>query len=162
MPLCYQITEGAAPIHWAIINGEYKTGVTTFFINEKIDAGEIILQKAVDIYDEETVGQLHDRLTYLGAEVVSATILQIQKNEVSTTKQPSDEIKLAPKLTPEKHQNQLECFTRRHIQPYQGLESFSSAWSEIVNDNHLIPVKIYKIKKGQRKSPSCQWRHPHN
>ena len=69
---------GSAPIHWAIINGEYKTGVTTLFINEKIDAGEIILQKAVDIYDEETVGQLHDRLMYLGAEVVSATILQIQ------------------------------------------------------------------------------------
>ena len=140
---------GAAPIHWAIINGEYKTGVTTFFINEKIDAGEIILQKAVDIYDEETVGQLHDRLMYLGAEVVSATILQIQKNEVSTTKQPSDEIKLAPKLTPENTKINWNASLEEIYNHIRGMNPFPSAWSEIVNDNHLIPVKIYKIKKGR-------------
>ena len=140
---------GAAPIHWAIINGEYKTGVTTFFINEKIDAGEIILQKAVDIYDEETVGQLHDRLMYLGAEVVSATILQIQKNEVSTTKQPSDEMKIAPKLTPENTKINWNASLEEIYNHIRGMNPFPSAWSEIVNDNHLIPVKIYKIKKGR-------------
>lgn len=140
---------GAAPIHWAIINGEYKTGVTTFFINEKIDTGEIILQKAVDIYDEETVGQLHDRLMYLGSEVVSATILQIQKNEVSTIKQPSDEMKIAPKLTPENTKINWNASLEEIYNHIRGLNPFPCAWSEIINDNHLTPVKIYKIKKGR-------------
>ena len=58
---------GAAPIHWAIINGEEKTGVTTFFIDEKIDTGNIILQKEITIHDDEIVGELHDRLMNLGA-----------------------------------------------------------------------------------------------
>ena len=62
---------GAAPIHWAIINGETKTGVTTFFIDDKIDTGEIILQEEIDINDDEIVGDLHDRLMHLGADLVS-------------------------------------------------------------------------------------------
>ena len=67
---------GAAPIHWAIINGEEKTGVTTFFIDEKIDTGNIILQKEITIHDDEIVGELHDRLMNLGANLVSDTVLR--------------------------------------------------------------------------------------
>ena len=62
---------GAAPIHWAIINGEKKTGVTTFFIDEKIDTGHIILQKEITINEDEIVGELHDRLMNLGADLVT-------------------------------------------------------------------------------------------
>ena len=83
-----------------------------------------------------------------GSEVVSATIL-IQKNEVSTTKQPSDEIKLAPKLTPENTKINWNASLEDIYNHIRGLNPFPSAWSEIVNDNHLIPVKIYKIKKGR-------------
>ena len=62
---------GAAPIHWVIINGETKTGVTTFFIDDKIDTGEIILQKEIEIETDEIVGTLHDKLMQLGAELVN-------------------------------------------------------------------------------------------
>ena len=65
---------GAAPIHWAIINGETKTGVTTFFIDDKIDTGEIILQQEISIKSDETVGTLHDKLMFLGANLVSQTV----------------------------------------------------------------------------------------
>ncbi len=70
---------GAAPIHWAIINGETKTGVTTFFIDDKIDTGEIILQEEITISNDETVGTLHDKLMFLGADLVSKTVDLISK-----------------------------------------------------------------------------------
>ena len=79
---------GAAPINWAIINGETKTGVTTFFIDDKIDTGEIILQKEVTINEDEIVGELHDKLMYLGADLVADTLDLIAKGDVNTTKQP--------------------------------------------------------------------------
>lgn len=66
---------GAAPINWAIINGETKTGVTTFFIDDKIDTGEIILQSEVDIKEDEVVGELHDKLMYLGANLVARQLI---------------------------------------------------------------------------------------
>ncbi|WP_445750269.1 methionyl-tRNA formyltransferase, partial [Polaribacter sp.] len=79
---------GAAPIHWAIINGEKKTGVTTFFIDDKIDTGEIILQREIEISETETVGTLHDKLMHLGADLVSETVESIANQQVKTTKQP--------------------------------------------------------------------------
>ena len=92
---------GAAPIHWAIINGETKTGVTTFFIDDKIDTGEIILQEEIDILITETVGTLHDKLMNLGAILVSKTVDLISTKKVSTIKQPDLENKSASKLNPE-------------------------------------------------------------
>lgn len=91
---------GAAPINWAIMNGESKTGVTTFFIDDKIDTGEIILQRETFIQDDEIVGELHDRLMYLGAELVKETVDLIANGNVKTTKQPELEEKSAYKLFP--------------------------------------------------------------
>src|SRR5690554_6383592 len=68
---------GAAPINWAIINGETKTGVTTFFIDDKIDTGAMILNKKVEIAPEESAGELHDKLMHLGKEAVLETLQQI-------------------------------------------------------------------------------------
>ncbi|MCL4140010.1 UNVERIFIED_CONTAM: hypothetical protein GTU68_002566, partial [Idotea baltica] len=87
---------GAAPIHWAIINGETKTGVTTFFIDDKIDTGEIILQDEIAISDNETVGSLHDRMMHVGAELVGKTVDLIADGNVKTIKQPELEEKSAP------------------------------------------------------------------
>jgi methionyl-tRNA formyltransferase len=78
---------GAAPINWAIINGEKETGVTTFFINEKIDTGNIILQKSLTIGEEETAGDLHDRLMIQGAELVKETVAAIANHEVQSISQ---------------------------------------------------------------------------
>jgi methionyl-tRNA formyltransferase len=92
---------GAAPIHWAIINGETITGATTFFIDDKIDTGAIILQETIAVSNDETVGTLHDKLMFLGANLVAKTINLIAKGDVRTLKQPELEEKSAPKLNPD-------------------------------------------------------------
>ena len=101
---------GAAPIHWAIINGETKTGVSTFFIDEKIDTGAIIQQKETSISADETVGELHDKLMVLGAKLVLETIKLIKTDTVETTKQPVKEEKSAPKLFPENSSERSEKY----------------------------------------------------
>jgi methionyl-tRNA formyltransferase len=89
---------GAAPIQWAIINGERETGVTTFFIDEKIDAGEMILQRPTMIGEFETAGELHDRMAVLGADLLVATLEQIASGNVQRQRQ-IGEPSLAPKIT---------------------------------------------------------------
>ena len=93
---------GAAPINWVLINGENKTGVTTFFINEKIDQGDIILQKKINLDQNITAGQLHNLMIHDGIEIVNKTINLIDKNEVQLIYQSKkDEFKAAPKLNKE-------------------------------------------------------------
>ncbi len=78
---------GAAPINWAIINGETKTGVSTFFIDEKIDTGDMILQESVEIQPEENAGSLHDKLMDIGSKLVLKTVNLIQNGAVKTMPQ---------------------------------------------------------------------------
>ena len=137
---------GAAPIHWAIINGEEKTGVTTFFIDEKIDTGEIILQKEILIHKDEIVGELHDRLMVLGATLVSETVANIRDNKVSTQKQPKIDEKIAPKLFPENCKINWEDSLDSIYNHIRGLNPFPAAWSEM-NNNGITTVKIYKVRK---------------
>ena len=138
---------GAAPIHWAIINGEEKTGVTTFFIDEKIDTGEIILQKEILIHKDEIVGQLHYKLMNLGAELVSETVLNIKENKVTTQKQPIKSIKIAPKLFPENCKINWNNSLEKIYNHIRGLNPFPCAWSEMENNGAITLVKIYNIKK---------------
>src|SRR5690606_2867521 len=93
---------GAAPINWAIINNERKTGVTTFFIDEKIDTGFIISKKEIEIEERETAGTLHDKLMEEGAALVLETLGLIENENVNPKPQPQNEyLREAPKLTPE-------------------------------------------------------------
>jgi methionyl-tRNA formyltransferase len=93
---------GAAPINWAIINGETKTGVTTFFIDDKIDTGAMILNAETAIGESESAGKLHDRLMQLGSETVIQTLTLLEKGKVNTTiQQDTAEIKTAYKLNKE-------------------------------------------------------------
>ncbi|MFQ5863927.1 MAG: methionyl-tRNA formyltransferase [bacterium] len=89
---------GAAPINWAIINGETQTGVTTIYIQEKVDAGDIILQTAVEIGEEETAGELHDKLADLGAKLLLETVDLIDQNKAPRTYQ-TGEVTRAPKIS---------------------------------------------------------------
>lgn len=90
---------GAAPINWAIINGEEKTGVTTFFIEEKIDTGDLLLQAEMKIGENTTAGELHDDLAKLGKNVVVDTLNQIESNSINAIPQKeSAKRKEAPKL----------------------------------------------------------------
>lgn len=138
---------GAAPINWAIINGETKTGVTTFFIDDKIDTGEIILQSEVAVKDDEIVGELHDRLMLLGANLVGETVDLIANEDVKTTKQPELEEKSAPKLYP--HNCKIDWSKSlddvyNHI---RGLNPYPAAWTTISNGEDELTAKIYGVSK---------------
>ncbi|NJD23607.1 MAG: methionyl-tRNA formyltransferase [Melioribacter sp.] len=92
---------GAAPIQWALINGDKLTGVTTFFLEDKIDTGNIILQENLPINDEDDFGSLHDKMMKLGSEVVLKTITLIDSGNYSLTKQNDSTASSAPKITKE-------------------------------------------------------------
>lgn len=135
---------GAAPINWAIINGEDKTGVTTFFIDEKIDTGAIIFKEEVTIAERETVGTLHDTLLKVGSTLVLKTVDAIAQETVIPQSQPKTEVfKEAPKLTQENTKidwsqpvEQIDAFIR-------GLSPYPVAWCYLEQDNEQLKVKIY-------------------
>ena len=138
---------GAAPINWAIINGDIKTGVTTFFIDDKIDTGAMILSCEVEIAPDENAGQLHDRLMQLGSKTVLDTLALIDKGNVTTTIQKeSPEIKTAYKLNKE---NCKIDWTKPAIEIYnliRGLNPYPSAWCFISDKNEEWNVKIHEAK----------------
>ncbi len=92
---------GAAPINWAVMNGETKTGLTTFYIRKKVDTGNMILQREIEIHPEENFGELHDRMALLGADVLIETLDLIERGEVEALKQDDALATPAPKITPE-------------------------------------------------------------
>jgi methionyl-tRNA formyltransferase len=138
---------GAAPINWAIINGDTKTGVTTFFIDDKIDTGAMILNSEIEIAPDENVGQLHDRLMELGSRTVLETLALIEKGNVTTTIQKeNDEIKTAYKLNKE---NCKIDWTKPAVEIYnliRGLSPVPSAWCFISDKNEEWNVKIHEAK----------------
>jgi len=140
---------GAAPIHWAIINGETKTGVTTFFIDDKIDTGEIILQEEIAITKTETVGSLHDKLMVLGAGLVARTVDLIASGNVKTKKQPELEEKSAPKLFTDNTKIDWSASLNDIYNKIRGLNPFPGAWTIIKNGNEEISAKIYGSEKKQ-------------
>lgn len=138
---------GAAPINWAIINGETKTGVTTFFIDEKIDTGTIILQEEVLIGDDEIVGELHDKLMTVGSKLVIETVNQIKQNSVKAYKQPEIEEKEAPKIFNETCKINWNAPINTIYNLIRGLNPYPAAWTTLVNNNEELKVKIYDVKK---------------
>lgn len=140
---------GAAPINWAIINGEEKTGVTTFFIDDKIDTGEIILQKETSINPNETAGELHDKLMYLGSNLVNKTIDLIKKDNVITAPQQKKEYKPAPKLFKENCKINWDDSLDNIYNKIRGLSPYPLAWTTIYNKDTTIEMKIYKTGKEQ-------------
>lgn len=139
---------GAAPINWAIINGETKTGVTTFFIDDKIDTGAIILSKEIIISENENAGSLHDKLMILGSEAVSETLSLICHRNIRTTiQQDSSDIKTAYKL--DKDNCKID-FSKNVIQIFnliRGLSPFPTAWCNFKDGNNEWNVKIYEVEK---------------
>ncbi len=137
---------GAAPINWAIINGETKTGVTTFFIDEKIDTGEIILQKEVPISSNENAGQLHDKLMYIGSTLVNQTLEQIQNNTIKTIPQPKREYKNAPKIYTETCKINWNEPLKNIYNKIRGLSPYPVAWTSLQNGDTILNMKIYQAE----------------
>lgn len=136
---------GAAPINWAIINGEAKTGVTTFFIDDKIDTGAMILSEQTAIGTSETAGQLHDRLMTLGSQTVIKTLQLIEKGNVRTTIQSENgELKTAYKLNKENCRINWELPAKEIFDLIRGLSPYPAAWSYFRDGNQEWAVKIYE------------------
>jgi methionyl-tRNA formyltransferase len=136
---------GAAPINWAIINGETKTGVTTFFIDDKIDTGAIILSKETPIGTNESAGELHDRLMQLGSEAVLETLELIKTEKVTTTLQNSaSEEKTAYKLNKENCKIDWTQPGNTIFNLIRGLSPYPAAWSYIKDGTAEWNVKFYE------------------
>lgn len=139
---------GAAPINWAIINGEKETGVTTFFLKHEIDTGNIILQRSTPIHDEDNVGTLYDRLMNMGADLVVETMERITMGDVSTIPQDdSVAVNPAPKIFKEdckinwnKSAVELHNFVR-------GLSPYPAACTEVKNDkDQVLSLKVLETE----------------
>ena len=135
---------GAAPINWAIINGETKTGVTSFFIDDKIDTGAMILSKETEIGDNETAGELHDRLMHLGSETVLETLQLIESEKAITTLQENNpDVKTAYKLNKENCKIDWSQSGKTIFNLIRGLSPYPAAWTFIKDGENEWNVKIY-------------------
>jgi len=151
---------GAAPINWVIINGETQTGVTTFFINEEIDKGNIILSKTVEINNNITAAQLHNSLIVIGKNLMTKTIelfIKSDGNEINTTKQLNNSLKLAPKLSKELSKINWSDSIIKINAKIHGLSPLlsnndllkdvsicPSAWFEIHDEKEVKRIKVQK------------------
>ncbi len=135
---------GAAPINWAIINGENKTGVTTFFINEDIDTGAIIKQEVTNIPEDATAGDLHDILMELGSRTVVETINMIEQENVHPKIQKQGNFNPAPKLNKENCKIKWNNSVKKVYDHVRGLSPYPGAWTTLENNGQQTEIKIYK------------------
>jgi methionyl-tRNA formyltransferase len=143
---------GAAPINHVIINGESETGVTTFFIDEKIDTGKILLQERIPIASEETAGELHDRLMELGAGLVLKTVKQISKGQLKAKTQDHFQdsgtgLKSAPKIFKEDRRINWETGGEKIFNLIRGLSPYPCAFTYLEKDEgEPVLCKIFSAK----------------
>lgn len=145
---------GAAPINWAIINGEHETGVTTFFLQQKIDTGDIIEQVKVVIGENETAGELHDKLMNIGSSLVLNTVKSIENRTVTTKPQDNSiELKEAYKIYKPDCRIDWKLHLNQIHNKIRGLSPYPTAWTELKNktDNTILSLKIFKSLKVDNK-----------
>ncbi|MHA3786654.1 methionyl-tRNA formyltransferase [Flavobacterium hauense] len=136
---------GAAPINWAIINGEHETGVTTFFIDDKIDTGAMILKASTPIGDNESAGELHDRLMDLGKDTVIKTLTLIENGNAETTIQTeNDDIKTAYKLNRDNCKIDWAKPGAEIHNLVRGLSPYPTAWCFFKDNGQEWNVKVYE------------------
>lgn len=138
---------GAAPINWAIINGETETGVTTFFIDDKIDTGAIILSKKTPIISDENAGHLHDRLMTIGAKTVIETLHLIENEQVKPIKQvEATTDKTAYKLNKENCKINWDLPATAIYNLIRGLSPYPAAWCTLKDQEKEYAIKIFQVK----------------
>lgn len=135
---------GAAPINWAIINGEKETGATTFFLKHEIDTGSIIFQEKEPINESDTVGTVYERLMHKGAQLVLKTVKAIETgNYPSVPQDMSVEIKHAPKIFKETCEIKWDQSSKKIVDFIRGLSPYPAAWTNLNGKTY----KIYNCKK---------------
>lgn len=159
---------GAAPINWAVINGETVTGATTFFLSHEIDTGRIILKQELPIAPDENVGSVHDRLMEMGKGQVTKTVDLLIEAEgkvenIKTIDQETlyndiSELKPAPKIFKETCLIDWNDTARNIYNKVRGLSPYPAAWTELTasNGEKISPVKIYKVSVVEEGKTSSQ------
>ena len=139
---------GAAPINWAIINGEQETGVTTFFLQQEIDTGDLILQKRTPITDGDNAGTIHDRLMSIGAAAVVETVDCIIAGNAPKTPQPQGvTLKSAPKIFKETCRIDWTQSCHQIFNFVRGLSPYPAAWSVLHTDDKTIDIKLFEVTR---------------
>lgn len=144
---------GAAPINWAIINGETETGVTTFFLKHEIDTGDMLLQQRCPIGSDTTAGELHDTLSQIGAETVVQSLRLIETGNYTTTPQHlTSDSKSAPKLFTQDCEIQWSGNCRQIINQIRGLSPYPGAFTHL---NGKV-LKVYRAKAAGKIPPEVK------
>ena len=145
---------GAAPINWAIINGDTETGITTFFLKHEIDTGEVIQQVRVPIADEDNVEVIHDKLMMLGGRLVTETVDAILAGEVKPIPQEEmtslseEELRPAPKIFKDTCRIDWSKGVKGVYDFVRGLSPYPAAWTELVGaDGSSLVLKIFQTEK---------------
>lgn len=160
---------GAAPLNWAVINGDTVTGATTFFLDHQIDTGRIILKEVMEIGPEENVGSLHDRMMEMGKGLVTRTVDFLLEAEGDVSKIPTidqetlledlkastgiDELRPAPKIFKETCELHFDQPVRKLHNLVRGLSPYPAAWTSL---NGLSPVKVFRtsiVSEGESQTP---------
>ncbi len=146
---------GAAPINWAVMNGEQITGATTFFIRHEIDTGDILMSEELAIGQDETAGELHDRLALMGGSLLARTVSAVLSNTASSRAQAGssdDVLPSAPKLNPEVCRINWSQPAKRVHDHVRGLSPSPGAWTTIVMNGHTGHFKV--LRSSLTKSPT--------
>ncbi len=131
---------GAAPINWAVINGEKETGVTTFFLKQEIDTGDILFQEKMPIFENDTAGDVHDRMMELGAQTVLKTVQAIEHENYELQRQDDSQASKAPKIFFETCEIDFDQPTQKVHDFIRGLSPYPAAWT-------MLDGKTLKILK---------------
>ena len=144
---------GAAPINWAVINGDKETGITTFFLKHEIDTGRVIQQVKVPIEDTDNVGDVHDKLMLLGGKLVTETVDNIIAGTITAVEQDEmlaegEVLRPAPKIFHDTCRIDWQGKTMKQIYDFiRGLSPYPAAWTELQNGDKTINVKVYEAVK---------------
>lgn len=148
---------GAAPINWAIINGEKQTGVSTFLLKHDIDTGDILLQEAVDILDSDDAGTIHDKLMHLGARLAVETVDAIARGEAKPRRQDDidpQSLRHAPKIFKEDMKIDWEKPAREVVNRIRGLSPYPTAWTTFADaQTGETTAKIFKARATTSDTP---------
>jgi methionyl-tRNA formyltransferase len=141
---------GAAPINWAVMNGENETGVTTFFLKHEIDTGNILFQSRISITPEDNAGTIHDKLMIIGAELVLKTVQAIETNTINPLPQDNlaaGELKSAPKIYKDDCRINWSNSTLSIQNHIRGLSPYPAAWTELHASNQSqLSIKIFQSR----------------
>lgn len=147
---------GAAPINWAVINGDTKTGVTTFFLKHEIDTGDVIDQEEIDILPEDNVGAVHDKLMHLGAKLTVKTIDGIIEGNLTPVSQDKllkgEQPTPAPKIFKETCRIEWGSKAEKVHNLVRGLSPYPAAWCMLTNGENEISVKVFETAIGDSTS----------